>query len=83
VSKEFSTIRVRQDESCEMAEVYLDDKYIMGGNYWDFHSGCHGIYEYGEFKDLNELRYNLQIYQELKGFLVEVIYEEYNWEEEQ
>jgi hypothetical protein len=83
MDKKFSTIKIRKDKSCEMAEVYLDDTYIMGGNFWDFHSGCHNIYKYGEFEDLNELRYNLQIYQELKGFLVEVIEEEYSWEEEQ
>ena len=40
-------IIIYRDESCEMAELYLNDECIMSGNYWDFHPGCHGIYEYG------------------------------------
>ena len=48
-------VEVKVDKSCEMAEVYLNDKLIMMGNFWDFHPNCHGIYEYGEFKGYLDL----------------------------
>lgn len=48
-------ILIKTDSSCEMAAVYLNDQIIMEGNYWDFHSGCHGIYEYGNFNSIDEL----------------------------
>jgi hypothetical protein len=38
-----------------MAEVHLNDKCIMVGNFWDFHPGCHGIHEYGDFKGFDSL----------------------------
>ena len=48
-------ILVKTDLSCDMAAVYLNGKVIMEGNYWDFHSGCHRIYEYGDFNSIDEL----------------------------
>jgi hypothetical protein len=43
-------VKLYIDYSCEMAMV-LDSNgdCIMMGNYWDFHPGCHGIEEYGDF----------------------------------
>lgn len=37
------------DPSCKMAGVRAGRKWIMVGNFWDFHPGCHGIHEYGSF----------------------------------
>lgn len=37
------------DPSCKMAGVKAGRKWIMVGNFWDFHPGCHGIHEYGSF----------------------------------
>lgn len=32
-------IVVKQDESCEMAELWLDGELVFNGNEWDFGSG--------------------------------------------
>lgn len=55
MAKNTNTILLREDESCSMACVRLNGKCIMEGNYWDFHNGCHGIDEYGEFNSRSEL----------------------------
>jgi hypothetical protein len=38
-----------------MARVSIDGKCVMEGNFWDFHPGCHGINEYGEFAGFDDL----------------------------
>ena len=43
-----------------MASVYVDRRHGinlpgMEGNYWDFHPGCHGITEYGDFRGYSGL----------------------------
>ena len=44
------------DDNCEMAEITLDGKYIMSGNFWDFYSGCTpSTDKYGDFKGYNGL----------------------------
>lgn len=48
-------ILIKTDSSCEMAAVYLNDKLVMSGNFWDFHPHCHGIHKYGDFKGVNGL----------------------------
>lgn len=35
-------IKVRNDDNSEMAEISINDKIVMIGNYWDFHNDCHG-----------------------------------------
>ena len=48
-------ISIRVDKSCEMASVHIDDVLVMSGNFWDFHPGCHGIVEYGDFRGFDDL----------------------------
>lgn len=53
-------ILIEVDKSCEMACVSLNDKCVMMGNNWDFHPGCHGISEYGDFKGYHSLAIAIQ-----------------------
>jgi hypothetical protein len=48
-------ISVLVDRSCDMAKVSIDDKCVMSGNFWDFHPGCHGINQYGDFYGFDDL----------------------------
>lgn len=49
-------VKLYIDPSCEMAMVVgTDGKTIMMGNYWDFHPGCMGIKEYGDFRSATGL----------------------------
>jgi hypothetical protein len=48
-------IKIIREPHFEMAYVYLNDEHIMSGNYWDFHPGCHGMYQYGDFKGVDSL----------------------------
>lgn len=50
-----TVISVLVDRSCEMAKVSIDDKCVMSGNFWDFHPGCHGINQYGDFYGFDDL----------------------------
>lgn len=43
-------ITLRVDASCKMAEVFLNEKLVMRGNFWDFRPEVHGIYQYGAFR---------------------------------
>ena len=47
----------------QMAHVYVNDKHVMSGNFWDFHPGCHGFYEladkWGDFRTCRELAQSL------------------------
>ena len=40
------SVHCRIDASCEMAEVLIEDAFVMVGNLWDFHPGCHGGWFY-------------------------------------
>jgi hypothetical protein len=55
VEEEGILILIETDRSCEMARVSIDGKCVMEGNFWDFHPGCHGINEYGEFAGFDDL----------------------------
>lgn len=72
-------IIVKEDYSCDMACVYLEDECIMEGNLWDFHNGCHGLYKYGDFDSLSELVSRLEEYVVDLDKVPEVIYEEYDY----
>jgi hypothetical protein len=48
-------ISVLVDRSCDMAKVSINDKCVMEGNFWDFHPGCHGINQYGDFYGFDDL----------------------------
>ena len=41
--KRKNKVTVDIDRSCEMAQVKVNGKVIMVGNFWDFHPGCHGF----------------------------------------
>ncbi len=38
-----NVVKVNVDAGCKMAEVRVNNKVVMLGNFWDFHPGCHGI----------------------------------------
>jgi hypothetical protein len=65
-----------------MAKVSLDGKTVMEGNFWDFHPGCHGLYQYGEFKGYAGLRNAIlrTLYASGPNVEIEVKYEDYTWE---
>ena len=69
-------IEIKVDKSCEMAQVSLNGKIIMCGNFWDFHPRCHGIYEYGDWNCYNGLANNIA----LKVGNAEIIKLEYSYE---
>ena len=39
---EINVILLKEDSSCDMAEVELNGENIFTGNFWDYHPGCHG-----------------------------------------
>ena len=50
---------------------------VMEGNFWDFHNGCHGLYEFDEFNTVTEFAYVLKNFHEANGEKVEIINTEY------
>jgi hypothetical protein len=40
--KKLINIEVLRYDDHEMAGVLVNNKIVFQGNYWDFHSGCHG-----------------------------------------
>lgn len=63
-------IQIGVDKSCEMAIVLIDGKCVMEGNFWDFHPGCYGINEYGDFKGYLSLASAVEIKLVSDGFNV-------------
>jgi hypothetical protein len=41
--KEDNQVLVRIDEPCDMAEVAVNGKVVMCGNFWDFRPETHGL----------------------------------------
>jgi len=79
MSKE-NVILVKVDKSCDMAEVWLNDECIMDGNFWDFHPGCHGINEYGDFKGYSDLARAIALSLHKEGESSKIVNEEYCYE---
>jgi hypothetical protein len=48
-------ISILVDRVVNMAKVSIDDKCVMEGNFGDFHPGCHGIDQYGDFYGFDDL----------------------------
>ena len=69
-------IEIKVDKSCEIAQVSLNGEIVMSGNFWDFHPGCHGINEYGDFKGYSDLARSIA----LKVGNCEIIKSEYSYE---
>lgn len=53
-AKKTNVVVHEYDKSCDMQRVKINNKYIMGGNDWDFHNGCHGMYDIPEFNNANQ-----------------------------
>lgn len=71
-------VKIRVDQSCEMAEVYLNDKLVMSGNFWDFHPDCNGVRQYGDFKGYSDLARAIA----LSVGDCEIVKEKYSYEDE-
>ena len=73
-------INLRIDDNCEMAEVILDGKHIMMGNFWDFHPGCMSSTEkYGDFRGYSGLIRAISETLGKKGGTVKLVKEKYNY----
>lgn len=48
-------ILIEKDLEVKMARVSLNKNIIMEGNFWDFHPGCTGVTEYGNFNSYAQL----------------------------
>jgi hypothetical protein len=71
------TILVQTDKSCEMARVSIDGIGVMEGNFWDFHPGCHGINEYGDFNGFDSLALRILFKLTKEGKKAKIIKERY------
>lgn len=79
-------ILIEVDESCDMARVSLNDECIMEGNDWDFHPGCHGIDEYGDWKGCRQLSHKIRqklIEDGVQKNDITIRRKTYDWESEQ
>lgn len=47
-------ILVCEDEECDMAYVAVDGNIIYEGNTWDYHDGCYGGVDIGEFNSIGD-----------------------------
>ena len=47
-------VEIEIDRDCEMAQVSVNGKGIMMGNFWDFHPSCHG-FDLPHFSTYHEL----------------------------
>lgn len=75
-----SKILIEVDQSCEMARVSIDGKGVMEGNFWDFHPGCHGIHEYGEFESYKHLADRIKLTLMENGKQAEIETQTYKYE---
>ena len=76
-------INLKIDDNCEMAEVILDGKYVMMGNFWDFHPSGNPLTEiYGEFKGYSGLIKAICEYLGKKGDTAKLIKEKYDFYKE-
>lgn len=83
-----ATIYVRYDISCEMADVGIKEPWVrnkvpgymwgMTGNDWDFHPGCHGITQMGDFRGPTALAYLIEKELRKLGYEVTTTVED-NW----
>lgn len=53
--KRKNKVTVDIDRSCKMAQVKVNGKLVMVGNFWDFHPGCHGFYGLPSFSGHDSL----------------------------
>lgn len=67
------------DKSCDMAVVLIDGEFVMGGNFWDFYPGCHGINEYGDFNGYRSLTNAIERKLRREGCNTEMVEIEYKY----
>lgn len=77
-------LKLKVDDFCEMAEISLDGKYLMSGNFWDFHPGCTNdsikvSEKFGDFRGYHSLIKAISETFGKKGECVELIKEKYNF----
>lgn len=73
------TITLKEDNTCEMASVYDNLGNGMEGNFWDFHNGCHGLYQFKQFNSVSEFINILKEFHEANGEYVEIIKTTYKY----
>jgi hypothetical protein len=73
-------ISILVDRSCDMARVSMDEKLVMEGNFWDFHPGCHGINDYGNFYGFDDLAIKMMGKFKLDGKKSIIIKGEYKYQ---
>ncbi len=73
-------ILVQTDGSCEMARVSIDGVGVMEGNFWDFHPGCHGINEYGDFNGFDSLALKILFKLTKEGKKAKIIKKRYKFD---
>ena len=84
-----ATIYVKKDPSCEMAKVYTrigtlpkgmkTYDFGMEGNYWDFHPGCHGMHQFGDFNSPSGLAHAIMHFLLEHDYTVRVVHGTYKW----
>jgi len=73
-------IHVKVDDSCDMAAVYIDEECVMSGNFWDFHPGCHGIDEYGDFGNFDDLARKILVKLTKEGKKAKIVKKKYKFD---
>lgn len=61
-------IEVFVDKSCDMACVKFNGEFVLEGNYWDFHPGCHGDTGFPEYSSYHGLVSALELICHRKGY---------------
>jgi hypothetical protein len=73
-------IKVEIDHSCHMARVYDENGKGMERNFWDFHNGCRGLYNFDNFTSIYGFVYILRkFHEDIMGEKVELIKSEYKY----
>ena len=73
-------INLHIDDYSETATIYLDNKLIMSGNFWDFHPDYNDIKEWGDFRGFTGLVKAISDKLNKSGSTVKLIKEKYSHE---
>lgn len=73
-------IKIQKDSECQMARVNDGVGNGMEGNYWDFHNGCHGLYQFDDFNTPEQFASVLKKFHKKNGENVQIIESEYKYE---
>lgn len=75
-----NTIKIRTDHSCDMAEVWVNERCVYMGNFWDYYPGCHGITDF-DFNSPGGFASGVEVIALREGMEVEVVKEAYTYYE--